>query len=140
MEFHTGRNRSAGDNAKLHADLCNNLKLPVFSPFGTFLLWNFPTTGNLPTLNLVFCLDTLLLSRAEVRDALKATGPEVKGQGSPRTWRMQPAQDQPLALTTLRPLCPTNGKEEEVNTGEEAELAVEATSELSLGVLRSKVA
>lgn len=38
-------------------------------------------------------------------------------------WRMQPAQDQPLALTTVRPLCPTNGKEEEVNAGEEAELA-----------------
>eukprot|EP00066_Takifugu_rubripes_P007341 XP_003972785.2 PREDICTED: LOW QUALITY PROTEIN: scm-like with four MBT domains protein 2 [Takifugu rubripes] len=39
-------------------------------------------------------------------------------------WRMQPAQDQPLALTTVRPLCPTNGKEEEVNADlleEEAE-------------------
>lgn len=71
-----------------------------------------------------------------MRDALKTTGPEVKGQGSPWMWRMQPAQDQPLALTTVRPLCPTNGKEEEVNAGEEAELAsccraepVEATFE-----------
>lgn len=31
---------------------------------------------------------------------------------------MQPAQDQPLALTAVRPLCSTNGKEEEANAGE----------------------
>lgn len=37
-------------------------------------------------------------------------------------WRMQSAQDQPLALTALRSLGATNGKEEEANTGEEAAL------------------
>lgn len=36
---------------------------------------------------------------------------------------MQSAQDQPLALTTGRSLCPTNGKEEEMDAGEEAGLA-----------------
>lgn len=36
---------------------------------------------------------------------------------------MQSAQDQPLALTAVRPLGATNGKEEEAGAGEEAELA-----------------
>lgn len=38
-------------------------------------------------------------------------------------WRMQSAQDQPLALTAVRSLGATNGKEEEAGAGEEAELA-----------------
>lgn len=35
---------------------------------------------------------------------------------------MQSAQDQPPALAAVRPLGATNGKEEEVDAGEEAEL------------------
>lgn len=44
--------------------------------------------------------------------------PEVKGHVSPWMWRMQSAQDQPL-----RSLGATNGKEEEADAGEKAELA-----------------
>lgn len=72
-----------------------------------------------------------------MRDALITTGPEVKGQGSPSMWRMQSTQDQPLALTTGRSLCPTNGKEEEMDAGEEAGLA--GFFERRPGTLRSKV-
>lgn len=38
-------------------------------------------------------------------------------------WRMQSAQDQPPALTVVRSLGATNGKEEEADAGEEAALA-----------------
>lgn len=51
-------------------------------------------------------------------------------------WRMQSAQDQPLALTVVRSLGATNGKEEEADSGEEAALAAVSVE----STLRSKVA
>lgn len=59
---------------------------------------------------------------------------------------MQSAQDQPPALTVVRPLGATNGKEEEADPGEEAELTA-VSLEFNLcdtgegpETLRSKVA
>lgn len=47
--------------------------------------------------------------------------PPVKGRRLTLKWRMQShAQEQPLALAAVKSLYPTNGKEEEVNTGEVA--------------------
>lgn len=46
----------------------------------------------------------------------------ASGQRSTLSRKRRPRmQSQPLALTAARPHRPTNGKEEEVNTGEEGE-------------------
>lgn len=58
------------------------------SHFCTFLNVSLSFYGFSPAVfqHWVFHFDTLLPFRAEVRDALKATGTKVKGQGSPWMW------------------------------------------------------
>lgn len=70
----------SGDDRKLNSDSS--------SSFLSFLNVSLSFYGLSPVVfqQRIFNFDTLLLFRAEVRDALKATGPEVKGQGSPWMW------------------------------------------------------
>ena len=44
------------------------------------------------------------------------------------------AQEQPLALTAVKSHYPTNGKEEEVNTGEEALTLYSASADHEIGM------